>query len=488
MSPLVEQHSHNAQRNYIAQRSNDAQIHEEDQISNEDRVNTLLRDPAGITSLIALVEIDPLTLNSAGRIDYLSALERQAGWLQSLMQNAIVAVAGSQSSRADDIFAGVDDAEREDVALALRLSGGSAQARIDVARIITNHLPATASALAAGEISLAHANVIAKESAQIIEAGAPLDQILEVEKIALAHSEFHTPAQVASKMKATMAKIAPIEYSEAVATATERRYVECYPQPNGMAQIVALLPAPDAQMLMLAIDKLARLNKEHARDEAALRERQISRFSSAAKGANRAPYIDRDAITINRRLEAMRADALAQIASQYLASSAEEGLAHGRPVTLNLTMDLPTMLGLADNPASLKGYGPIPADVARELAADAKWRKFITDPVTGELLDVGRSTYEPPQKLKDFLGARDQICRFPHCRQPARVSDIDHAKAWEDGGETSRTNTGALCRRHHQMKTHGGWKLQSFPDGSCEWSSPAGKNYFVPARQMDESL
>jgi hypothetical protein len=288
-------------------------------------------------------------------------------------------------------------------------------------------------------------------------------------------------------MKTVIAKFAPIEYEEAVATATEGRYVECYPQPNGMAQIVALLPAADAQIVMLAIDKLARLNKEHARTEATLRERQVARFSSAAKLADRAHQIDREAIAINRRLEAMRADALAQIASNYLATSSQEALAHGRPVTLNLTMDLVTMLGLADNPASLKGYGPIPAGVARELAADAKWRKFITDPVTGELLDVGRTSYEPPQKLKDYLNARDQICRFPQCRQPARVSDIDHARAWEDGGETSRTNMGALCRRHHQMKTHGGWRVESYPDGSCQWESPAGKRYFVPARPMHET-
>ena len=459
-----------------------------EEVRSEERVLHLLRASAGIEVLRELVAIDPLSLDDAGRIDYLSALERQAGWLQSLMQGAIVAVAGSCATKAQDIFAGVDDAQREDVALALRVSGGSAQQKIDVARIITTHLPATASALATGEISLAHANIIAKESAEVIQAGLPLDQILELEQIALTHAEFHTPAQVASKMKATIAKLAPVEYEEAVAHATARRYVECYPQPDGMAQIVALLPAADAQVVMLAIDKLARLNKEHAREEARLHERQISRFSLQAKSGDRAGQIDREAISISHRLEAIRADALAQIASSYLVTSAEQGLSHGRPVTLNLTMDLATMLGLAENPASLKGYGPIPAQVARELAADAKWRKFITDPTTGELLDVGRSSYEPPQKLKDYLSARDQICRFPQCRQPARVADIDHAAPWEEGGVTSHTNMGALCRRHHQMKTHGGWRLESYPDGSCEWSSPAGKKYFVPARPMHETL
>ena len=448
----------------------------------------MLNLPAGIAVLQELVTIDPFDLDESGRIDYLSALERQAGWLQALMQNAIVAVAGAKASRSDDIFTGIDDAEREDVALALRLSGGSAQQRIDVARTITQHLPSTAAALATGEISLGHANAIAKESAEIIRAGATSEQILEVERIALAHAEFHTPNQVASQMKATIAKLAPIEFEEAVAVASERRSVDCYPQADGMAQIVALLPAADAQVVMLAIDKLARLNKEHAIEEQNLRERQMSRFTSGAKVGSIADHIDREAIAIARRIDAFRADALTQLANNYLASSAGEGLAHGRPVTLNLTVDLATLLGLAENPGNLKGYGPIPASVARGLAADAKWRKFVTDPVTGELLDVGRNTYEPPQALKDFLTARDQICRFPHCRQPARVADIDHVKPWDQGGETSQENMGMLCRRHHRMKTHGDWKLKSYPDGSCEWESPAGKKYFVPSRHMDEAM
>jgi hypothetical protein len=181
-----------------------------------------------------------------------------------------------------------------------------------------------------------------------------------------------------------------------------------------------------------------------------------------------------------------RADALTQLAAAYLSDSLNENLNHRRPVTVNLTIDLPTLLGLAENPGQIAGYGAIPASVARELAADAKWRRFITDPITGNLIDYGRQSYEPPQDLKDFLIARDQTCRFPGCRQSARRSDIDHVQAWDDGGETSAENLGVLCRRHHQLKTHGGWKLISKSDGSCEWTSPLGRKYLVPARPVNE--
>ncbi|MFM7948975.1 MAG: hypothetical protein ACKO75_01240, partial [Actinomycetales bacterium] len=49
-------------------------------------------------------------------------------------------------------------------------------------------------------------------------------------------------------------------------------------------------------------------------------------------------------------------------------------------------------------------------------------------------------------------------------------------------------NLGFLCRRHHRLKTHGGWKLESFADGSCKWRSPEGKNYFVPARPLSRPI
>ena len=164
--------------------------------------------------------------------------------------------------------------------------------------------------------------------------------------------------------------------------------------------------------------------------------------------------------------------------------AADRRIARRKPVSLNLTMDLPTLLGLKENPAELVGIGPIPASLGRILAADGKWRKFITDPLTGNLLDMGRESYLPSQLLADFLSARDRTCRFPGCSQPTRVGDIDHAIPWDAGGQTNRENLGYLCRRHHRMKTHGGWKLESSDDGSCTWISPHGKQYYVPSRPL----
>jgi hypothetical protein len=149
---------------------------------------------------------------------------------------------------------------------------------------------------------------------------------------------------------------------------------------------------------------------------------------------------------------------------------------------LDLVTDLPTFLGLSDGSVELKGSGPVGVDVLHGLLADplvaVTMRRLVTDPLTGRLLDYGRRTYAVPQALRDFIVARDRVCRFPGCRRKASLCQLDHAIAWDDGGHTSPANLGALCVRHHQLKTLGGWGItSSHADGSCEWRSPHGRQY-----------
>jgi hypothetical protein len=422
-------------------------------------VAELLRATPGYKILGELIQINPRSLGGAGKLDYLAALDRQESWICALKQEALVAIAGEVADEDGGVFGGVDDEEREDVATALRLSPTAAQNRIDVARVLVGHLPNTISALSTGEISAAHATVIARETATAIKNGLSDEAVFRVEQTALAHAEFHTPGQVASKVKTTIAKLAPDEFEEIVDRARDSRRVSCYPEADGMATVVAILPAEDAQTLMKSIE--AYVLKKDSEDAA-----EWSILSADMK----------------------RADALTQIASQALASMAEEVRPHRRPITISVAIDLPTLLGLAENPGQLAGYGAIPASVARRLAADGTWQRFVSDPTTGNLLDFGREKYTPPQELVDYLLARDRICRFPGCRRTGQSSDIDHAHSWESGGETNPANLGLLCRRHHRMKTHGGWSLESNPDGSCLWKSPKGKSFFVPARPFLDAV
>ena len=493
----------------------------------DSRATELLNSVPGIETLTALVAIDPEDLSRGARVDYLSAVERQTGWLQALIQRAIVAVAGTEPSEADGIYEGVDDAEREDISAALRMSGNSAQYKIDIARSLINTLPNTCSALATGEISPAHANVIARETAAAIREGLPAEAITRIEESAIAHAEFHTPAQVGNKVRTMLAQVAPKEFEEIVVRARETRKVSMYRESDGMATVVAILPAEDAQTVMSAIENFViRANRRdeearnHAEKAEIIRAAFIGRAPSTYENAKRTNGAgvsgagvsgagvsgagvsgeqikmtpEEEAAFSNeyapdlRTMDMKRADALSEIAGIAVSLSADEAKSHRRSVSVNVTIDLPTLLGLKENPGQLAGYGVLPAQIMRALAGEGKWRRFITDPNTGTLLDYGRDSYQPPQDLVDYLIARDRTCRFPGCRQSAARADIDHAEAWEDGGETSAANLGALCRRHHRMKTHGGWKLSSNEDGSCNWESPDGHRYFVPARPVLDAV
>ena len=505
-------------------------------------LSQLLSQRPGIKTLTQLVEIHPYELSPSGRIDYLAALEKQNGWLQSVMQTAFVAIADDQRESLEYGESGVDDEEREEIAAALRLSPATAQAKLDTARILVNELPATCAALASGEISAAHANVIARESAPLLRGGIDRELIAQIEKSAIASAEFHTPAQVANKIRTAVARALPVECEESFARAHELRKVSCYPERDGMATVIALLSAPDAQSVMVAIERhLQRKDRQalhliSAQNSYATAQNSTANQNSATdqnSAANQNTLSGNNdlatstEITNPWKIDNRRADAFIEIINQYLTTDIADqtdadqtgadqtgadqtgadqtgadqtGTSAGnlskqkkikninrKPISINVTIDLPTLLGVAENPAQLTGYGPIPASLARELAADGNWQRFITDPRSGELLDLGRKSYRPSQYLVDFLLARDRTCRFPGCRYPAHRSDIDHVTPWDDGGKTTPENLGALCRRHHRLKTHGGWKVTSASDGSCEWISPTGKHYLVPTRPVHEA-
>ena len=130
--------------------------------------------------------------------------------------------------------------------------------------------------------------------------------------------------------------------------------------------------------------------------------------------------------------------------------------------------------------ASLSTAGrsvPVPAVVARALAAGGTWRRLVTDPVSGTVVDVGRTRYRPPAALADLVRARDAACTHPGCDVPARGCDVDHIVPWAGGGITSYENLTCLCRAHHRLKHTPGWALTRTSTGALMWRTPTGARY-----------
>ena len=120
---------------------------------------------------------------------------------------------------------------------------------------------------------------------------------------------------------------------------------------------------------------------------------------------------------------------------------------------------------------------PVPDAVARALAAGGTWRRLVTDPLSGAVIDVGRTRYRPPAALADLVRARDGACTHPGCAVPARRCDLDHITPWSGGGTTGLDNLTALCRTHHRLKHAPGWTLTRTPDGDLTWTTPTGARY-----------
>lgn len=180
-----------------------------------------------------------------------------------------------------------------------------------------------------------------------------------------------------------------------------------------------------------------------------------------------------------RTLDQARADALSALFADVACAAQRDpdallpALSARTPVTVGIVIDLPTLIGLTSNPGELLGYGPLDAELVRILAEDAQWQRLISDPITGDLLDLGRQRYRPGRALRDFVVARHPRCSLPGCTRGARHAQLDHIVPWP-GGETTRDNLHPVCQRDHNRKTLEGWSVSREPDGRIAWRSPHG--------------
>jgi hypothetical protein len=97
------------------------------------------------------------------------------------------------------------------------------------------------------------------------------------------------------------------------------------------------------------------------------------------------------------------------------------------------------------------------------LISDTHLQFLLVDGHT--VLGTTDPTSTIPTAVRRVVMARDQRCRFPHCRTPASWCDLHHVRAVTDGGPTTVENLVCLCRRHHGAVTAGRWTLTMTDDG-----------------------
>ena len=165
-----------------------------------------------------------------------------------------------------------------------------------------------------------------------------------------------------------------------------------------------------------------------------------------------------------------RADALAEICRQWLASRDRPMVGGERP-HLVVTVDLETLVGRPGGAGALDDAGSVTSETARRLACDAEITRVVAGP-SSEPLELGRRTKVVPPGLRRAVTVRDRGCRFPGCGRPPGWCDAHHVRHWADGGETDLSNLVLLCRPHHRA-IHRGFGVRMV-DGVPVFARPDG--------------
>jgi hypothetical protein len=361
---------------------------------------------------------------------------------------------------------------------AMRVGDRTVQRRIDDAHTLVTRFTATFDAWRAGRIDRQHAMTIVDEGVVLVEDAARK----EYETLVLAVAEVESAGRLREIARVIAARIDPDASARRRTAALRSRDVRAIDLDDGMARLLADLPAP---LVHAIIDRLTQF--AHTVQDA-----QRSPAEHADEDADRDADTEADAEP-PRTLGEIRADVLADL----LLTSTPTGHhdAAGDALTgirgqVNINIPLTTAAGLDDEPALLSGYGPIDTDLARSLLAKAPaWNLVLVSISNGAPVSVTR--YRPPAELRRFVDLRDERCRFPGCTRKPWRCDADHTIDAALGGETSACNIADLCRRHHVLKHCSHWQVQQISDGRLQWTSPTGRVYndhipatlrFVPAR------
>jgi hypothetical protein len=200
---------------------------------------------------------------------------------------------------------------------------------------------------------------------------------------------------------------------------------------------------------------------------------RVPRQGQPGQGGGGSGLVSRITLTLSRDLVKGTAQPMS-MAAQELSGSG--GL--GRVLEAAVAAARKALVGTPGGPGTRWGSGAqrVPATKGAAGTSAGKMAKGCNHP-------EAEAHYRPSDRLREFVVARDQTCRFAVCRQPAWAADLDHTIPFDDGGPTCRCNTGPACRTHHQIKQRPGWRLEQPQPGTFVWTTPAGRRYVVAPAQ-----
>jgi hypothetical protein len=354
----------------------------------------------------------------------------------------------------------------------LRMSAGTAAGLVRTARALhRGPLTGTAQALAAGELSPAHAQVLAAGTHDL-----PDHTTADAEPVLVEAARHLDPPQL-RRVIAHLRLVADPDHTDQAERRHQQRGLWLAATWEGMVALNGLLDPEAGQTLLAALEPLAR------------------------------PATADD----DRNAGQRRADALAELARRTLESGRLPQTGGVRPQLL-VTVDLDSLLshpgGLGGETGGTDALDP---EACRRLACDgavtrvlvtrhpsdhhpggddnlvARLRVAVTrlPPALGggptQPLEIGRTSRVVSAAQRAALVVRDGGCAVAGCDRPPAWCEAHHLRHWLHGGPTNLDNLALVCRTHHRAVHEGGWRLARDPDGRLAASPPHRRPQHAPA-------
>ncbi|HEX2175002.1 MAG TPA: DUF222 domain-containing protein [Nocardioidaceae bacterium] len=296
-----------------------------------------------------------------------------------------------------------------------RMTPGEARRRVQVGQQI-KHLPKVHAAFLAGDINLAHVEILA---GAVEDLGLEAVKAAEESLVKLARS--NDPWDLREAIRTLKQSIDPESVDEAAKKAMARRFFSVTP----VGEEYVAKGVLDAETGAMLAQVLGTLSKPEAGDERSAGQRRV--------------------------------DALGALCRSVL----DAGLPQDNGVRPHLTLVLSweALIGkLGAAPAQLDGFGSIGTSLVRQLACDAAVSRVVTGP-DGSPVELGRTARTASPAQRRGAGVRDQgRCRVPGCR--SRLVQLHHLIHWIDGGHTDLDKLVSLCPRHHRNVHSGRLRIQ----------------------------
>jgi Domain of unknown function (DUF222) len=388
---------------------------------------------------------EPGRASDAARIDRIARLEKIKAAATALQMAESVRFAQTQveAQLAADVHPNkIGRGIADQLGLASHMSGFAAARRLEMARALWFDLPQTYRLLVAGEISDYVASLVVTETRHL-DAATRRDVDGKIVAAGIAQMG---PRRAATCARRHAYEADPHGYVQRGRTERKHRRVTLRPAPDTMSFLSGYLPVEQGVACLKAL-------QDHT-------------DTVKASGDQRS----RDQIMADTLVERLTGQ------TQATDVNAE----------LQIVMDLDVLLDANNHkPAELTGYGPLPADLAREILAASKgrlwWRRLYASPVGGPLSggDPHRRTFDG--YIRKLIMWRDRECRDPYCE--ARIRHIDHIQRFTDGGLTVYPNGRGECERGNYVREMPGWKVESISSGldgqphTIKITTPTGHSY-----------